>query len=89
MTSIDLQKAKLMGRGYVVDCCISAFNRLQEQRNIQNYLADCAYVLVKSLQPNMDLPLYKDLLNPPKEDTRSAEEIAGDVIARHGLKVVG
>lgn len=31
---------------------------------------------------------YCDILRPQKEDTRSGEEIAAEIIKRHGLKAV-
>ena len=31
---------------------------------------------------------YRDIIHPPKEDTRTGDEIAMDVITRAGLKVI-
>lgn len=77
----------LMGCGYVVDCCISAFNHIQEQRNYQIYMSDAAAALI-SMWCKDKYPRYYDLTHPQEQDTRSGDEIAADVIAKHGLKVV-
>ena len=78
----------LMGCGYVVDCCISAFNHIQERRNFEIYITDVAAALI-NMWAKDPYPRYYDLIHPQEQDKRSGEEIAADIIAKHGLKVVG
>lgn len=78
----------LMGSGYVVDHCISAFSERQERRNFETYITDVGAALI-NMWTKDKYPRYYDLIHPQKEDNRSGEEIAADIIARHGLKVVG
>ena len=80
----------LLGRGYVADCCISTANFRRSRQNYETYMADAAYVTMNFMtNGKADVPRYYDLLHPKKEDKRSGEEIAADIIKRHGLKVVG
>ena len=76
-----------MGCGYVVDCCISAFNHTQERRNFEIYITDAAAALI-NMWAKDPYPRYYDLIHPQEQDKRSGEEIAADIIAKHGLKVV-
>lgn len=79
----------MMGCGYVVDCCISAFNHKQKQLNYQIYLTDAAMTLINMFSNGGKFPRYFDLIHPEKKDDRTGAEIAADIIKRHGLKVVG
>ena len=72
----------------MVDCCISAFNHIQERRNFEIYITDAAAALISMWAKN-NYPRYYDLIHPQKQDNRSGEEIVADIIAKHGLKVVG
>lgn len=78
----------MMGCGYVVDCCISAFNHIQARRNFEIYITDAAAALI-NMWAKDTYPRYYDLIHPQEQDKRSGEEIAADIIAKHGLKVVG
>lgn len=78
----------LMGSGYVVDHCMSAFSERQERRNFEIYITDVGTILVSRLT-GQEYPRYYDLIHPEEQDNRSGEEIVADIIARHGLKVVG
>ena len=78
----------LMGCGYVVDCCISAFTHIQEQRNLAIYVTDALAAQI-GMWAKDKYPRYYDMIHPEKKDTRSGKEIADDIIAKHGLKVVG
>ena len=80
----------LMGSGYVIDHCIAAINERHRRENYEFYITDIAYVLLNGLYQNkLDFPRYYDILNPKPKDERTGEEIAADIIKRHGLKVVG
>lgn len=71
-----------------MDYCISAFSALQERRNYEIYMSDVGAALISYLYRDK-YPRYYDLIHLKEEDNRSGEEIAADIIARHGLKVVG
>ena len=78
---------ELMGSGYVIEYCVAAYNADMERRNFEVYITDIVAALVGMFAKDK-IPRYYDLMHPPKEDKRSGEEIAADIIARHGLKVV-
>lgn len=77
----------LMGSGYVVDHCISAFRAKQERNRFEYYIADVGAALI-NMWAKDKYPRYYDLVHPKKEDKRTGAQIAADIIAKHGLKVV-
>ena len=77
-----------MGSGYVVDHCISAFRLKQERMRFEYYITDVGAALI-NMWAKDKYPRYYDLVNPKQVDNRSGDEIAADIIAKHGLKVVG
>ena len=77
-----------MGSGYVVDHCISAFRLKLDRRRFEYYITDVGATLI-SMWSKEKYPRYYDLVNPQKVDKRTGAEIAADIIAKHGLKVVG
>lgn len=78
----------MFGSGYAVECCIAAYNSRQEQRNWQIYMSDAAAALINMFAKGEKMPRYWDIIHPEKRDQRSGEEIAMDIIKRHGLTVV-
>lgn len=60
----------------------------------QNYMADAARICTENTAKTAGfesayLPKrFTDVLNPPKEDKRSGDEIVMDVITRAGLVVI-
>jgi hypothetical protein len=78
----------LLGSGYAIDHCIAAFNAKQDELNFRIYMSDAAAALVNMFSSGGKLPRYWELLHPEKKDNRTGEEIAMDIITRHGLKVV-
>ena len=82
----------LMGKGYVVDYCISLLRKKQEQRRFQVYLTDVLMVMnsniVRAFGGSKINQRYADYFVKKKEDTRSAKEIVKDTIKRAGLKLV-
>lgn len=77
-----------MGSGYVVDHCISAFRIKQERRGFEYYLTDAIAAYIGMWSKDR-YPRYYDMMHPKEEDKRSGAEIAADIVAKHGLKVVG
>lgn len=78
----------MLGSGYIVDNCIAAFIEKQNRQNFEIYITDSAAALI-NLFSKEKMPRYWDIVNPKKTDSRSGEEIAAEIIAKHGLKVVG
>ena len=82
----------LMGKGYVVDYCISLLRKKHEQRRFQIYLTDVLMVMnsniVRAFGGSKINQRYADYFVKKKEDTRSAKEIVKDTIKRAGLTLV-
>ena len=87
LSSIHLDMVDLMGRGYIIDFCISQINRKKELENFQIYVTDALASLLSRYTKDK-IPRFYDMMHPAKVDTRSGMEIAEDIIAKHGLKVV-
>ena len=77
----------LLGSGYVVDHCIAAFRAKQERMRFEYYITDVGAALI-NMWARDKYPRYYDLVNPQMVDKRSGAEIAAEIIAKHGLKVV-
>lgn len=80
----------LMGKGYVVDYCISLLRKKQEQRRFQVYLTDVLMVMnnniVRAFGGGKITQRYADYFK--KEDTRTAGQIVKDTIRKAGLTFV-
>lgn len=72
----------------MVENCIAVFLDRQERNNFEIYITDAAAALINMFSKEK-MPRYWDIVHPKKQDKRSGDEIAADIIARHGLKVVG
>ena len=79
----------LMGKGYVVDYCISLLRKKQEQRRFQSYIADVLMVMNNNIQHGFGgakiTQRYADYFNRKKEDTRTAKQIVKDTMRKAGL----
>lgn len=77
----------LMGKGYVVDYCISLLRKKQEQRRFQIYLTDELRVLNNNICRAFGgakiTQRYADYFK--KEDTRTAGQIVMDTMRKAGL----
>lgn len=80
----------LMGKGYVVDYCISLLRKKQEQRRFQVYITDVLMVLNNNIQHCFGgakiTQRYADYFVKKKEDTRTAKQIVQDTIKKAGLR---
>ena len=78
----------LMGKGYVVDYCISLLRKKQEQRRFQVYLTDVLMILNNNIQHSFGgakiTQRYADYFTK-KEDTRTSKQIVQDTMRRAGL----
>ena len=77
----------LFGNRYVSDCCISVHNQKMKEENFRIYITDVGAALINMFSKT-SVPRFYDMMHKPKVETRTGEEIAQDIIARHGLKVV-
>lgn len=94
-TGIDLELLELIGKGYIVDHCVSLFNNKAKERLYQTYITDT----LKCLNDNLAKVIggssikarYYDLLEAgsQKESEKTGDEIALEIIKKAGLKVKG
>lgn len=79
----------LMGKGYVVDYCISLLRKKQEQRRFQIYLTDVLMIMNNNIQRCFGgakiNQRYADYFGKKKEDKRSAKQIVQDTMRKAGL----
>lgn len=96
ISTLRLDFLELLGKGYVIDHCVSFFlDELKKERELY-YIADCLRVLTENTArfasgTYITNRLY-DMLNKDsksKEPEKSGDEIAVDIISRMGLKLVG
>ena len=62
---------------------VARFNESQRELAYRVYMTDSMKVMISA-----DMR-YWDIINPVEEDGRTGDEIAEDIITRHGLKIVG
>ena len=88
--SIRLDLLDLFGSGYVIEHCISALLERKKKDTLDIYLADCLKnineILAKTYGGSYSNQRYVELINPKKEDKRTGDEIAADIIKRAGLR---
>lgn len=81
----------MIGKGYVIDHCVSLFNRHVKDELYRGYIADSLKLindnLAKSVGGNVLRERYSELARVKKEPEKTGDEIARDVIRRAGLKV--
>ena len=74
------------------DCCISLFQKEQEDKAVRIYYAECLRVITENTA-KMGGGSYisaklADIINPKPVDNRTGEEIAADIIKRAGIEVI-
>lgn len=80
-----------MGSGYVVEHCVSAFRKKQEENLFKSYAADALRAIayntaVLPKEGRIITKRFAELAEWVEEDTRSGDEIAADIIKRAGLR---
>lgn len=89
-----------IGRGYVVQYCISLYRKKMENFAFRAYIADALYALnnnfAKTIGGTEISTRFVDIVKPfgyeaqaEPEDTRTGDEIAADIILRAGLSFGG
>ena len=87
----------LMGPRYLLDHCVDAFRREQEEKQYRAYITDGIKAVTKNTAnfAGGDIltmrwyDIFTDALNPQPEDNRTGEEIAIDMLERNGITVIG
>lgn len=69
---------QVLGRGYVIQHCISLFKNHQEEQSYRIYETELLRGIAKSLGLNVDMT-YRDILEPKKEETQSASDIISNI----------
>lgn len=90
-TGLSVELLNLIGKGYVIDHCISLFNKQAKEEAYRTYVTDTLKTLnsnfAKIFGGNYFNLRYADAVNPNEESDKSGDEIARDIIKRAGLKV--
>ena len=90
-TGLSVELLELVGKGYVIDHCISLFNRRAKEEAYRTYIADTLKALNDNFAKKFGGTYYQtryiDAVTPAKEPEKSGDEIARDIIKRAGLKV--
>lgn len=91
----ELQKIELFGMGYVINHCITLFKKDYEKKlNEQykdfyckslGYLAQGFGLLTNYLTQQEAMTSFADFISEKPEDTRTAEEVATDVLKKCGF----
>lgn len=83
----------LMGSGYVIEHCISAFQHDMEEKQYRTYLTDTLRLIgenVAALSHGSYIAnRWIDTKKKEQNEEKSADEIAADIIRRAGLKLKG
>ena len=80
---------ELMGSGYVIEHCVSAFLHKQQQEMYQNYVADALYYISQQTGVKLSKHLH-EMQHPVQDDTDSkpVEQVADERMQRLGISVV-
>ena len=88
---LNIQHVEIFGKGYIVEHCVALFKKRNEELLFRRYVADSIHMinslLYKKLGGSAYKQSYSELTAPQKEQERSGDEIAADIIKRAGLKV--
>ena len=81
-----------MGSGYVIEHCVSAFRKSEEEKAFRGYLSDAAMAISRNTsaltsEGQMLTIRFAEAMGWVHEDDRTGDEIAVDIIIRAGLKV--
>lgn len=78
-----------MGKGYIVEHCISLFNKRAEERLYRIYMTDMTRLIFNFIagKGNAISERYADWIdNKPKKPEKTGDEIAAEIIAKFNLK---
>lgn len=66
---------ELFGRGYVIEHCISSFQKYNEEMTYRVYVTD----LLKALARQDKIPRYYDLVKREKKEQKNAKEVKAKI----------
>ena len=74
---------ELNGVGYVIDHCISYFYKEQRHRAYEVYVTDVLRIIsentAKQVGGSYVKARYAEIIDPPKEETRTADQIIDNI----------
>lgn len=83
----------MMGSGYVIEHCVTAFSDICRQKAVEIYITDgircISESVAKAFGGSYMTERFADLVNNEHEEERTGDEIALDIITRAGLKTRG
>ena len=87
----------MLGKKYLVEHCVNVYNERQKREIFEIYVSDVlktmANIKAKEVTQNNQAEVvrirYYDLIHPAKQDNRSGEQIAADIIKGAGLTLQG
>lgn len=81
----------MIGKGYVIEHCVSLFNKRQKERLFREYVTDTLKLINDNLANKLGGSIietkYSELIKPNKKPEKTAEEIVLDVMKRAGLTI--
>ena len=90
-SGLSLELLDMIGRGYVVEHCVSSFNKRQKELAFQIYVTDTLKSIDEKLFNTFGGTAYKDRfidrITSEKKPVKSGDEIAAEVIKKAGLKL--
>lgn len=83
ISTIRLDLLELLGRRYVVEHCVSAFNRIQEEKAYRIYVTDCLRALGYKMGTIEKAPRYADaIMNKTQGPEKTSEEIKQNIFEK-------
>lgn len=90
-SGISVELIEILGRGYIVEHCISLFKKNQEEHAFRKYVADAVHFMNEAVYKRIGGRCHKntfsDFIDRKPEDNRTGDEIAMEIIKKAGLKV--
>lgn len=77
----------MIGSIYVIEHCMASLDQKYKQEAYQIYVTDIARAVCMSLGAK-NVKRYYELIHPPKEETRNAQDIVAEISQKAGLKEV-
>ena len=88
LENLNLFLLENLGIGYVIDHYISYCLKEQKQRAFDIYITDVLRIIAENTAKQVGgsyiKARYDEIMNPPKEDTRSADEIISGIRGKLG-----
>ena len=83
LASIEINKIKIFGWGYVKDTCIALFKKQQEEKATRLYYAECLRIITentaKMCEGSYITIKLDDIINPKPVEIRTSDEIINGI----------